>query len=332
MSLAPTGIMNDGLEIGDLRVAFHRTLRIPDDGSDYPLPPGLGPFPIRRVDDYQHTVPEKWKEQGGVFLPMYQREAMWMSFDLLGGTPLAVKVAIGKVDALTGQEWTEDLEAKPQNYIVCPDQPWLDGINAGDGFIRQFVAMPLGMGYTVEGQITGKEEFGGIQLKTFGPKPGRLDEIARHEAGGVYSVASAPAESAFSAEMGLGAGGRMVQAIYPDAFGIETWDPETGRSTFVHIANSAAWRDITGEEPPPTPVSAQLYTEHGYPWFELYDEDKGDVPGSDELAGVKSIKDMDKEKGFGSQQDDSSVTIGKSQVKKVGDAGAPRSRAPSRPN
>jgi hypothetical protein len=34
--------------------------------------------------------------------------------------------------------------------VVCPDQPWLDGINAGDGYIRQFVAMPLGMGYTAK--------------------------------------------------------------------------------------------------------------------------------------------------------------------------------------
>ena len=39
---------------------------------------------------------------------------------------------------------------KDQNYCVLPKQPWLDGINYGDGYIRQFVAMPLGKGYTVE--------------------------------------------------------------------------------------------------------------------------------------------------------------------------------------
>lgn len=27
-------------------VSFHRTLRIPDDGRTYPLPPGLGMFPL----------------------------------------------------------------------------------------------------------------------------------------------------------------------------------------------------------------------------------------------------------------------------------------------
>ena len=62
------------LEVGDVRLTFQRTLRIPDDGRAYPLPPGLGAFPLRRVDDYASRVPEGWAERGGVFLPMYQRE------------------------------------------------------------------------------------------------------------------------------------------------------------------------------------------------------------------------------------------------------------------
>lgn len=41
------------------------------------------------------------------------------------------------------------------------EQPWLDGIATGTGTIRQFVAMPLGLGYTVEGQLTEEEQFGG---------------------------------------------------------------------------------------------------------------------------------------------------------------------------
>ena len=30
-------------------IDFQRTLRIPDDGDDYPLPPGLGSFPLRHL-------------------------------------------------------------------------------------------------------------------------------------------------------------------------------------------------------------------------------------------------------------------------------------------
>jgi hypothetical protein len=76
---------------------------------------------------------------------------------------------------------------------------------------------------------------------------------------------------------------------------------------YVHIVNSQMWREITGEPPPKTPVSARSYAESGLPWFDLYDEDKGDVPASDRLSGVKSVKDLDAEKGFAPQQDDDPV-------------------------
>ncbi len=38
-------------------ISFQRTLRIPDDGKDYPLPPGLDRFPLRHLDDYARRVP-----------------------------------------------------------------------------------------------------------------------------------------------------------------------------------------------------------------------------------------------------------------------------------
>ena len=40
-----------------LEIDFQRTLRIPDDGDTYPLPPGLGRFPLRHVDDHAANVP-----------------------------------------------------------------------------------------------------------------------------------------------------------------------------------------------------------------------------------------------------------------------------------
>jgi hypothetical protein len=44
-------------------VGFQRTLRVPDDNQDYPLPAGLGNFPVLPVDDFE--VPARWKEHGG---------------------------------------------------------------------------------------------------------------------------------------------------------------------------------------------------------------------------------------------------------------------------
>ena len=109
------------LEVGPLEITFQRTLRIPDDGNTYPLPPGLGQFPIRKVEDYADRVPQEWREKGGVFIPMYQREALWMSFH--SPQLVAVKVGVGKIDALSGRRWNEGLTKRPQNYLVCPDQP-----------------------------------------------------------------------------------------------------------------------------------------------------------------------------------------------------------------
>jgi hypothetical protein len=84
---------------------------------------------------------------------MYRSEAMWIAFSG-NDYPFAVKIAAGKIDAVTGKTWSVDLVEEPQNYIVIPTQPWLDGFCVREGVIRQFVAMPLGAGYTAEEQIT----------------------------------------------------------------------------------------------------------------------------------------------------------------------------------
>jgi hypothetical protein len=298
----------DSIRIGGFSVSFMRTLRIPDDGSTYSLPPGLGTFPIFRVRDYLGKVPASWRQRGGVFIPMYQREAMWLSFNTGRWPACAVKIGVGKVNAVTGDPWDETLHRRPQDYLVCPDQPWLDGIKAGEGTIRQFVAMPLGMGYTVEGQVTGKEEWGGLQIKVFAPRReffGRLETRTMMHSDAVCCCCEG---------MGLAAGGMMAQKLYRDPYGLKAWDPETSGRLFVHIVNSQDFRDITGLEPPATPVSARLYTELGLPWFGLSDDDKEDLPPSATLAAVKSVKGVDEAKGFAPQQDDAPVAVPTGQV------------------
>lgn len=334
-------LTHDALHLGDVTIRFQRTLRIPDDGKRYPLPPGLGAFPLRRVDDYASRVPDAWRERGGVMLPMYQREAMWLHLSAPHWKPHVLKVGVGKVCAITGERWSEELHALPsrgifrgdapkQDYVVFPPQPWLDGICTGNGTIRQFVAMPLGLGYTVEGQVTGEERFGGLQLKVVPPKPGRFapppPPPRRAEWDGELCEMSsaAPPPPACAAPsgmpgapmasrarkataMGLAAGGQMKQKIYPDPHGLETWDLGASTRVFVHIVSSDQWQDITGEAPPPSPVSARTYAEHGLPWFELYDEHAPTVAPSATLAGVKSVAAIDAQKSTHPLQDDASV-------------------------
>jgi len=321
-------VKNNAIAFGDnFSLNFQRTLRIPDDGKTYPLPPGLGIFPVCRVEDYRDTVPASWLEHGGVFIPMYQREALWIRFNGRHYKPNAVKIAIGKINAVSGKPWQQKLLKQEADYLVAPPQPWLDGINTNNGYVKQFVAMPLGMGYTVEGQITGKEEFGGIQIIVYEPKLGKFPEQEeyelRRESPISKSIVIPMASSARlqrsaskrnrrrsrSAEMGIAAGGKMKQKIYSDPHGVDTWDENNYGRVYVHIVNSMMYREITGLEPPTTPVTAETYAKHNLPWFDVYDEAMSDIAPSPELSKIKSIKEVDAKKGFTAQQDDDSVDL-----------------------
>jgi hypothetical protein len=169
----PLGLANDKLLFefpaihrdAVLEVTFNQTLRVPDDGRQHNLPPGLGRFPLRAVDDLcAVSCPPAWHRRGGIALPMWQSEACWIDFYSPTGFPFAVKVAAGKVNALTGLSWSDELDFEAGDYIEVPGQPWLDGFCVAKGVVRQFIAAPLGGGYTAEEQITGKAEHGGIQI------------------------------------------------------------------------------------------------------------------------------------------------------------------------
>lgn len=59
----------------------------------------------------------------------------------------AVRIFVGHINAITGlpmndaNEKNEDGEVR-QDYVVLPEQPWIDGICVAAGVVRQFVAMP----------------------------------------------------------------------------------------------------------------------------------------------------------------------------------------------
>lgn len=101
----------------------------------------------------------------------------------------------------------------------------------------------------------------------------------------------------------------MRQHVYADHYGVESWDPTPRARVFVHLCNSMMWREITGEPTPETPVSARAYAKHGLPWFDVYDGDRRGIGGSETLAGVRSIKEMDQMLGFAAQQDDAPVDV-----------------------
>lgn len=293
-------------------IDFQRTLRIPDDNREYPLPPGLGRFPVHHVDDYKDALPATWKAHGGVFIPMYQSEALWINFS--GSYPCAVKIAAGKINAVSGKGWANGLSRNPQDYAVIPEQPWLDGFNVSKDHIRQFVAMPLGEGFTAEEQLTGSVEYGGLQIIAY---PMKREFYLRYQAEKHTVVKrSFLVNECHSIEMGLAPGGLMRQKIYEDKYGMEAWDLENGYRCFVHLANSTMYKKITGHRPPHTPVGSKQYTDAGLPWFEYYSDEKC-LHGSEALAGLKSVaaKIIEKDKIPMLDNEPASPTL----VKRLGD-------------
>jgi hypothetical protein len=167
------------------QLEFQRTLRIPDDEKVHALPAGLGCFPLSHIEDFSESLDEATLRRGGIMMPMHRSEAMWINF--MGGPrrasghayPFAIKVAAGKVNALTGGAWSPALSAEEQDYVVIPTQPWIDGFAISKGIIRQFVAERLGEGFSVEEQLTGKAEFGGLQILAYPMKAERYLDILR---------------------------------------------------------------------------------------------------------------------------------------------------------
>ena len=61
-------------------VDFKRTVRVPDDGKDYPLPAGLGNFQISPASGIieNHML----RDAEDIFMiPMHKEEALWINFN-----------------------------------------------------------------------------------------------------------------------------------------------------------------------------------------------------------------------------------------------------------
>ena len=94
-------------------------------------------------------------------------------------------------------------------------------------------------------------------------------------------------------EFGVAAGGLIKQCIIEDVNAASTWDREQTICFNVQILNSLLFKQVTGMSPPETPVSAATYAAHGLPFFKIYSE-TSNVNG--DFTGVKSVKEIDKEK------------------------------------
>jgi len=97
---------------------------------------------------------------------------MWINFEC--DREFAVQVFAGGVNAISGESKLGSMSRaqsqikaadSSQDYVVPPKQLWLDGIATADGKVMQFVADPVGSGYSVEAQLTGADTVAGLQFE-----------------------------------------------------------------------------------------------------------------------------------------------------------------------
>jgi hypothetical protein len=288
--------------VGNLNVVVHRTVRVPEGRTPANLPPSLGKANFYRVDKYRETCPSTF-EDDGVFVGLYDKEAIWLAFS--ASAPVAVAIGAGGTNAITGTPL--ELCLKEGSYLAVPPQPWLDGWKGEDGTIYQFVSarFEAGKGNTVAEQLIGEEsKSGGIGLAVFDSKEPvvakqRPVEVGNYEmtgsepaltfggatkgmsSGSVRGMSSAPVK-----EMGLGKGGAIAQKIYPDPYGIDVWQNEPSATMAIYLVDAVSFSEITGEELSPAPQSSDNYKGN---YFHLEDKEEVDLPGTEVFAGLNSV-------------------------------------------
>jgi hypothetical protein len=260
-----------------------------------------------KVSDYRKNCPTGWADDQ-YFVALHDTEAMWILFSPFAASPQAVLVGSGGINALTGKKLGTVLEK--DNYLVCPPQPWLDGWKDKDGTVFQFVATPhkKGKRITVAEQLIGEEsQTGAIGLSIFDPKePGKLTHVDRPQEGWTegattqdwgYSMNSAPVlfaglpltKSMRSArpvdEMGLGKGGKIIQKIYPDPYGLEVWKEKPTAVFVMYLVDAKTAEEITGE----TVQDPVTHDKYKGKWYGLKDQTYQDVPGTDQFTGLQSV-------------------------------------------
>ena len=274
-------------------VKFSRTLRVPDDQRHYLVPPSLTPIAPNRVDDYVECLPKDWRRRGGVFLPLYQAEALSLSFS--GDYPFAIKIGAGKINTITGEPWQNELSPERQDYLVSGRNRFHDGFVVGQQEVRQFVAMPLGEGYTAEEQLTGLAQHGGLQILAYPMKVEAFrtrfgawadsDDEYRSLDINLCRPGKARTENA---EMGLAPGGLVKQKTLRDPYGYDAWDQTRWERCFIHLLNSRQYHAVTGVKLPYPPPGVRDYKNWRLPWYHHYSEGEP-VEGTGILAKLASV-------------------------------------------
>lgn len=158
----------------DLKIAFHRTLRVPKDIRVNILPVSPDRFPSQPLPAYSQKLQASKiaslinrANKPDVYFLVLLYEAMWISFSTPAGTEYKVSILTSGMNVVTGKNWGKRKSKydSAQDYILVLPQEQLDRFSVDDRtIVREFVAMPIGSGYFNVEKST-ERDIGGLQIK-----------------------------------------------------------------------------------------------------------------------------------------------------------------------
>lgn len=157
------------MKVNDFYVSIRHTTKVDINDKVHRLPPDHGPFKEYKVADY--ICPPEWSNDG-YFIPVEEGQPLWIDFR--GNGVCACILSVQRFNPISNEpaNLQDGLKKDPrQNYLVLPNQPWVDGYTK-DGKVYQFVVTKAGEGLAVNEFVLPKEmqDSHAIGLAFFLPK------------------------------------------------------------------------------------------------------------------------------------------------------------------
>ncbi|KAF7929818.1 uncharacterized protein EAE97_009415 [Botrytis byssoidea] len=238
-----------------LDISFRRTILDPESGNRLKVPPDFGPLPIYPVDSYKDKFDRSISTKDGLFIPVYQREAMWINFESNGF--FAVKVIVDGVNAVSGELSTESLSKDLRRiallYKKSSIQEYILAGTLGSKMFGRFEIVPLELDSIKRIQITvqtlsGKVIHINVSLET-------VVNTLIHKIHGITGIPCDEQRIVF-------AGHQLQRHHYSTSYGV------------VAMINAPASEIVLGMKPPSCPISTAVRKEYHCPLLSVHNDDE----------------------------------------------------------
>jgi hypothetical protein len=201
-------------------------------------------------------------------MPMLEGEGTWLQFS--DNYPCAIKIGVGRINALNGKRWTDGLDSSECDYITAPPQPALDGFRTQDDVVCQFAVRRTGA--DPQEEQTHAVGIGTFRIIVYPMKKERYERLQTGDAwtnGDTLRSCNMVPSRSEPKSLSLAAGGRLWERLYSDPFGIDAWDQAAATRCLVSLVEVRSLNDASGFAVGhlPPPINPADYQEPDAPWF-----------------------------------------------------------------